>query len=115
MVGKIAKMFGRTVTPTLVVLVVTGLYNMSWYTPSVHDLLSYPGTILSAKIALVLILFILIYVHNVYFGKRITALARERNVEGLRRIRKRSRVISAANLFLMIVILLLAVLMQMPV
>lgn len=88
---------------------------MSWYAPSVHDLLTYPGTILSAKIVLVIILLILVYVHNVYFGKRITALARKRNVEGLRKIRKTSRIISAANLILMIVILLLAVLMQMPI
>jgi putative copper resistance protein D len=114
MVGKIAKVFGKTVTPTLIIIILTGIYNASWYVASVQDLLIYPGTILLTKIALVIILLVLIYVHNVYFGKRITALAKERNVEALRRIRKTSRRISAANLILMVVILFLAVVMQMP-
>jgi len=113
-VGKIAKVFGKTVTPTLVIIVLTGIYNASWYLRSMQDLLIYPGTILLTKIILVIILLILIYVHNVYFGKRIAALAKERNIEGLKRIRKSSRKISAANLILMAAILFLAVLMQMP-
>ena len=114
MVGKMAKAFGKTVTPTLVVLVLTGIYNAFWYVPTMSDLMRYPGTILLTKIILVIILIIFIYVHNLYFGRRITALARERKIDELRRIRKTSRVISAANLILMAVILLLAVLMQMP-
>lgn len=113
-VGKIAKFFGKTVTPTLIIIVLTGIYNASWYLSSIEDLLVYPGTILLTEIILVLILLILIYVHNVHFGRQITALARERDVEGLSRIRKTSKKISTANLMLMAVILFLAVLMQMP-
>lgn len=113
-VGKIAKVFGRTVTPTLIIIVLTGIYNASWYLSSVQNLLFYPGTILLTKIILVIILLILIYVHNVYFGKRIIALAKERNIEGLKRIRRTSRKISVANLILMATILFLAVLMQTP-
>ena len=113
-IGKIAKLFGRTVTPTLIIIILTGIYNASWYLRSVQDLLIYPGTLLLTKIILVIILLILIYVHNVYFGKRIMALARERNIEGLKKIRKTSRKISALNLILMATIFLLAVLMQMP-
>ena len=113
-IGKIAKLFGRTVTPTLIIIILTGIYNASWYLSSVQDLLIYPGTLLLTKIILVIILLILIYVHNVYFGKRIMALARERNIEGLKKIRKTSRKISALNLILMATIFLLAALMQMP-
>ena len=113
-VGKIAKVFGKTVTPALIIIVLTGIYNASWYLSSIQDLLIYPGTILLTKIILVMVLLILIYVHNVYFGKRITAFAKERNIEGLKRIRKTSRKISAANLIIMAAILFLAVLMQMP-
>lgn len=113
-VGKIAKVFGKTVTPALIIIVLTGIYNASWYLSSIQDLLIYPGTILLTKIILVMVLLILIYVHNVYFGKRITAFAKERNIERLKRIRKTSRKISAANLILMAAILFLAVLMQMP-
>lgn len=109
-----AKIFGKTVTPTLIIIVLTGIYNTSWYLSSIQDLLIYPGTILLTKIILVIILLILIYLHNVYFGKRITALAKERNIEGLKRIRRTSRKISAANLILMAVILFLVVLMQKP-
>jgi len=98
----------------LIVIVVTGIYNASWYLASMQDLLVYPGTVLLTKIILVIILLILIYVHNIYYGKRITAAAKERNVEELKRIRKTSRKISAANLILMAVIFFLAVLMQMP-
>ncbi len=113
-IGKIAKLFGRTVTPTLIIIILTGIYNASWYLRSVQDLLIYPGTLLLTKIILVIILLILIYVHNVYFGKRIMTLARERNIEGLKKIRKTSRKISALNLILMATIFLLAVLMQIP-
>jgi len=113
-IGKIAKLFGRTVTPTLIIIILTGIYNASWYLRSVQDLLIYPGTLLLTKIILVIILLILIYVHNVYFGKRIMTLARQRNIEGLKKIRKTSRKISALNLILMATIFLLAVLMQIP-
>lgn len=113
-VGKIARSFGNLTNPTLAVLIVTGLYNATWYLPSLTSLSEYPGTILLAKIILVVILLVFIYVHNVYFGKRIVHLAEERRLDELRRLRKKSRVISAANLMLMIAILLLAVLMQTP-
>ena len=113
-IGKIAKVFGKIVTPTLGVIVLTGIYNASWYITSWQDLLTYPGTILLTKIILVILLLILIYVHNVYFGKRIVAFARERNLEALKRLRETSRKVSAANLILMATIFLLAVLMQMP-
>jgi uncharacterized membrane protein len=82
---------------------------------SVGSLLSYPGTIFLTKIVLVMGLIVLIYVHNVYFGRRITSAAKDRNIVELRKIRRTSRLISAANLFLMALILLLAVLMQVPV
>jgi putative copper resistance protein D len=114
-IGKIAKRFGQTIHLTLAVLILTGLFNASWYMSSVGSLLSYPGTIFLTKIVLVMVLIVLIYVHNVYFGRRITSAAKDRNIVELRRIRRTSRLISAANLFLMAVILFLAVLMQNPI
>ena len=79
-IGKIAKIFGKVVTPTLIVIVVTGIYNVSWYLASMQDLLIYPGTVLLTKIILVIIMLILIYVHNIYYGKRIIAAEREREM-----------------------------------
>jgi uncharacterized membrane protein len=63
---------------------------------------------------LVLILLFLIYVHNVYFGKKIVRLAEEKKLDELKDLRRKSRVVSAANLSLMIIILFLAVMLQMP-
>ena len=114
LIGKMAKAFGKIVNPTLGIIVLTGIYNASWYLASWQDLFIYPGTIFLTKIILVIVLLIFIYVHNLYFGKRIITYARERNLEALKRIRRISRKISAANLILMLTILLLAVLMQMP-
>jgi len=113
-VGSIARRFGRMTNPTLSVLILTGLYNATWYLPSVRGLFDYPGTILLGKVTLVAILLILIYVHNVYFGKRIIRLAEERKLEELKALRRKSRLVSAANLTLMMVILIFAVLLQMP-
>ena len=113
-IGTIAKAFGRIINPTLAVIVLTGIYNASWYVNSWQDILVYPGTILLTKVIVVILLLILIYIHNVYFGKRIIAFARERNLEALKKIRKTSRKISAVNLILMATIFLMAVLMQMP-
>ena len=113
-VGNIAKRFGNLTNPTLIVLILTGLYNAMWYLQSVRGLFDYPGTILLGKIILVTTLLVLIYVHNVYFGKRIVRLAEERKLEELKALRRKSRFVSATNLMLMIVILLLAVMLQMP-
>lgn len=117
MVGKIAKQFARITNPTLVILVVSGIYNSSWYLQSFGDILSfnsYGATVLFVKVVLVLTLIILIYVHGVYYGRKIVRLAHEKDLEGLKAVRSRSRIISYANLALMVVILILAVMLQMP-
>lgn len=114
-VGRIAKEFGRLVTPALAVLVITGVYNASWYLPSPGALLDTAlGMLLLLKSILVVVLIAMIYVANVYFGRRIVALARENKLEELKRLRKRSRLVSFTNLFLMLAILVLAVLLQSP-
>jgi len=113
-VGKIARAFGDLTNPIIVVLVFTGLYNATWYLQSANALLEYPGTLLLAKRILVAVLLLFIYVHNVYFGKRIIRLAKEGRLDELKALRKRSRVVSAANLTLMLLILLLATMMQIP-
>ena len=113
-VGKIARSFGNLTIPTLAVLVLTGLYNATWYLQSVTGLFGYPGSILLVKIILVALLLVLIHVHNVHFGKRIVRLAEEKKFEELKALRRRSRLVSTTNLVLMLIILFLAVLMQMP-
>jgi len=113
-VGKIARSFGNLTIPTLAVLVLTGLYNATWYLQSVTGLFGYPGSILLVKIILVALLLVLIHVHNVHFGKRIVRLAEEKKFEELKALRRRSRLVSTTNLVLMLIILFLAVLLQLP-
>ena len=116
-VGKIAKDFARITNPTLIILVLTGMYNISWYLPSYQGLFAfqtYDEKVLFIKAVLVVILIVLIYAHGLYYGKKIVKLAQERNVEGLKDVRKRSRIISFANLALMVAILILAAMIQMP-
>jgi uncharacterized membrane protein len=113
-VGNIARAFGTLTKPILVVLIITGLYNATWYLQSSNALLQYPGTILLCKVILVAVLLLLIYVSNVYFGKKIVRLAKEHKLEELKQVRRKSKLVSATNLSLMIAILVLAVMLQMP-
>lgn len=116
-VGKIAKQFGKITNPILIILVLTGIYNATWYLPSFDYLFSfksYEATVLFIKVILVAVLVALIYAHGAYYGRKIVKLAREKDVEGLRSVRRKSRMVSYANLALMIAILVLAVMLQMP-
>jgi uncharacterized membrane protein len=70
------------------------------------------GLILFTKSVLVLVLIFTVYIHNVYYGRKISRLAREKKIAELASLRKRSRVISALNLILMLLITFLAVMMQ---
>lgn len=114
-VGKIAKQFGTMTNPTLVVLVLTGIYNASWYLSSLNSLFdTYTGSLLLTKVILVVVLLILIYVHNVYFGRKIVQLAADKRLDELRALRRTSRLVSSVNLSLMIAILVLAAMLQLP-
>ena len=113
MIAQFARRFGTWSTPLLVVLILTGVYNATWYLPAGASLLSTtPGRVLFVKVLLVGVLVALIYVHGLYFGRKISALAREGDLEGLRRVRRVSRLISYANLGLMIAVLALAAMLQ---
>ena len=114
-IGKIAKDFAKISNPALGILLLTGIYNISWYLPSYKDIMlfqTYGEKLLLIKVVLVVILVILIYAHGLYYGKKIVKLAREKDLEGLKNVRRRSRIISFSNLALMIVILVLAVMLQ---
>ncbi len=113
-VGKLAKAFGNLTNPILIVLVLTGLYNATWYLQSANALFEYPGTLLLTKAILVAGLLLLIYANNLYFGKKIIRLAKDAKLNELKALRQTSRIVSAANLTLMLLILLLSTMMQMP-
>ena len=113
LVGRMARRFGSWSTGLLLLLIVTGLYNASWYLGSTSDLLTtIGGQLLLAKVVTVAILVALVYAHGLYFGRRIMRLAREGRMDELRLVRRVSRKVSYINLGLMLVVLALAVALQ---
>ncbi len=113
-VEKITRRFGRITNITLVVLILSGVYNASWYLPSTGALFdTYRRNLLLVKIVLVIVLVALIYFHGLYFGKKIVRLVEERKLEELKKVRKQSRIVSAINLVLMM-ILVFAIFLQIP-
>jgi len=113
LVARVARRFGQFTHPLLVVLVATGIFNATWYLPSLSALTTTPaGELLLTKGLVVVLLIALIYLHGAYYGPRIVRLARERRYDELRALRRRSRTVSMINLALMLAVLLLAVLLQ---
>lgn len=114
-VGVIAKKFGRIANISLLILVITGIYNTTWYLGSLDSLFStFGGNLLLVKIILVGLLIIFTYLHNFFYGKKIIKFASEKRINELIAIRKKSRIVSVINILLMIAIVVLATFMQMP-
>ncbi len=112
-VGKIAKRFAYFTHVSLAVLVVTGLYNATWYLPSPSALFnSTGGLILLAKSLTVLVGIIIIYVNNLYHGKKIMRLSREKRYDEMKIIRRRTHLLSYISLGLLFVITILAAALQ---
>ncbi len=109
-VGTIARVFGKIVGPTILVLVASGVYNATWYLSSFGELFrDAKGRVLLSKIILTLILIALIGVHDIYFSRKIARLAADKRTEELARVRRRSRILSAASVVVMAAVVGLAV------
>lgn len=111
-VGKIAKRFAYFTHGSLLILILTGLYNMSWYLPSPFDFSTIGGKILLAKIFVVVAMIVIMYSNNVYHGKKIMRLSSEGKLDQVKKIRKITHLISFVTLGLLVVITILATAMQ---
>ncbi len=113
-VGLIGKQFALFTNITLTILIVTGIYNTTWYLNyDLNNLFDTPGgQILFVKTILVLAMIVLMYGNNLYHGKRIMNLAKEGKMEELRRLRKWSHILSYITLGLMVAIVFAAVSLQ---
>jgi putative copper resistance protein D len=118
---RVAKRFGKIVDISLVILVVTGVYNATWYLKGLG--FGIFAKILLLKSVLVLVMIFSIYFNNVYLGRRISRLVRlmqtnqserEQLSPKLSSIRRVSRAFSYLNIALMLCVLLLAVMLQIP-
>lgn len=112
-VGRIAKRFALFTHISLGVLIVTGIYNATWYLGSASALFSTTGgRILLVKIIVVGIDIIMIYTNNLYHGKKIMRLAREGRLEEVKKIRKVTHLFSFISLALLVLIVALATMLQ---
>jgi len=112
-VGKIAKRFAWFTHISLITLIITGLFNLTWYLPSFSALFDTPGgEALLIKMILVVIMIIIIYGNNLYHGKKIVRLSKEGRMDAVKKIRKLSHTMSFISLALMIAIVLLATSLQ---
>ena len=112
-VGRIAKRFALFTHISLGILIVTGIYNATWYLGSFSALFDTTGgKLLLAKIIVVGVDILIIYTNNLYHGKKITKLAREGKLEEMRKIRRVTHLFSFLSLALLIVIVALATLLQ---
>jgi uncharacterized membrane protein len=112
-VGTIGKNFAFFTNISVIILILTGLYNMTWYLPGGNYIYSLfnttGGQVLFYKMVLVLAMILLMYGNNLYHGKKITSLVREGKMDEVRRIRKRTHFLSYITLLLMVIITILAV------
>lgn len=101
-VATIARVFGRIVGPTILVLVASGIYSATWYLSSFGELFrDAKGLVLLAKILLTGILLVLIGVHDVYFSRRIRRLASDRKPAELEAVRRWSHLVSIVMVVVM--------------
>lgn len=123
-VVRVTKRFGRVVDISLIVLILTGIYNATWYLGDL-GFNTLGAHILIVKAALVVVLVFTIYFNNLYLGRRISAAVREMRAtqdeerrEQLRArlasIRRTSHAFSYLNIALMLTVVLLAVMLQLP-
>ena len=106
-VGKIAKRFAYFTHVSVAVLIVTGIYNASWYLGSNPSLLltTTGGRLLLANIILVVVVIAMIYGNNIYHGKKIMRLSREGKMEEVKKIRKVTHFFSFLSLALLVAVI----------
>ncbi len=114
LVGRLAKRYGRLINWTLLILISTGVYNLSWYLGGI-SIFDPTSRILLTKIVLVALLVFLIYYNNRIYGRKIVRCAKEGNIDELRKLRKTGRAFSMINIGLMLLITLLSVFLRVPI
>lgn len=107
-VGKIAKRFAYFTHGSVIVLIPSGLYLAAPYLESPSSLTStLAGQTLLAKIIIVAVTIALIYINNIYHGRKIMRLASQGKMEEMKRIRRVTHLASYITLGLLIVITIL--------
>ena len=112
-VGRIAKRFAIFTHISVFILVITGIYNATWYLGTFSALFDTTGgRILLVKVVIVAVDIALIYANNLYHGRKIMRLAREGKLDEVRKIRKVTHLFSFVSLALLVLIVALATMLQ---
>ena len=107
LVAKVSKRFAKLTSWLLAALIVSGLLNAAWYTPSYP----YQEYLVLGMAAATLALVVLLYGPGRYYGRQIADLAKKRDIRGLEEVRRKSTIVSYMNLVLMVLISIIAVLL----
>ena len=103
-VGKIAKRFAYFTHASIVTLVLSGIY-LAFYVSSPSGLFStFVGNLLLAKIIVVIVMIALMYLNNLYHGKKIMRLASQGKLDEVKRVRRLTHLASYVTLALMVLI-----------
>lgn len=113
-VGKIAKRFAYFTHISIIILVITGILNANWYLggkPS-NLLNTAGGEVLLIKSIVVAVDIAIIYINNLYHGKRIMKLSQAGRHDEVKKLRKVTHFFSFVSMGLLVVIVILGTLLQ---
>lgn len=114
LVGRLAKRYGRLINWTLLILITTGVYNLTWYLGGI-SIIDPASRFLLTKVILVVLLVFFIYYNNLVYGRKIVRCAKEGKIDELQRLRKKGRAFSMLNIGLMLLITLISVFLRAPI
>ena len=110
-VAKLSKRFARLTWMLLSTLIITGAINALWYLPESTAFGSAGLYLTIAMVLSTLALIVLLYGPGRHYGRQISKYGKEGNLEKLAAVRKKSTLVSYANLSIMLLITVLATLM----
>lgn len=110
-VAKISKRFARLTWMLLSALIITGVINALWYIPQ-SSASGNTGLYLTAAMVIsTAALIAMLYGPGRHYGRQIARYGKEGNLEKLAAVRKKSTMVSYANLAIMLLITVIATLM----
>lgn len=111
LVSKISRRFARMTWMLLATLIITGVINAFWYLPYSAHASAYGFDLVVAMVALTAALIASLYGPGRHYGRMIAGFAKKGDLDGLRNVRRKSTAVSYANLCIMVMITVVAVLM----
>ena len=110
-VAKISKRFAKLTWMLLATLIITGIANAIWYIPKNLYSSGYNIYFVTAMAISTAVLIVMLYGPGKHYGKLIAKYAGKGDLKSLTKVRKKSKLVSYANLAIMVFITIIAALM----